>query len=90
MFINRILTVLRNAPHLGTVYLPSAFFRDIHWSNIFLQIFNGMVEIQNKIQKPQEIFVDASVCEVGVKWNDEIFSCVLPDNFKNGWFCCPF
>ena len=36
IFINRILAVLRNAPHKGVVQLPSAFFRDINWCNRFL------------------------------------------------------
>ena len=70
IFINRILTVLRNTPQKGMIQLPSAFFRDINWCNMFLERFNGTVEIHKKFQKPQQVFVDASLHEVGAKWGD--------------------
>ena len=44
IFINRILTVLRNTPQKGMIQLPSAFFRDINWCNMFLERFNGTVD----------------------------------------------
>ena len=82
IFINRILTVLRNAQQKGMVQLPSAFFHDINWCNTFLQIFNGTVEIQKKFKTTHQIFVDASFYEVGAKWDDQVFSCTIPNNLK--------
>ena len=82
IFINRILTVLRNAPQKGTIQLPSAFFRDINWCNRFLQSFNGTVEIHKKFQKPQQIFVDASLQEVGAKCSYKVYSCIIPEVLK--------
>ena len=49
---------------------------------MFLQRFNGTVEIHKKFQKPQQVFVDASLHEVGAKWGDKIFSCTIPDVLK--------
>ena len=50
---------------------------------MFLQVFHGTVEIHDKLKKkPQQMFVDASLYEVGAKWNDQVFSCAIPDNLK--------
>ena len=49
---------------------------------MFLQRFNGTVEIHKINLKPQQIFVDASLHEVGAKWGDQIFSCTIPDTLK--------
>ena len=45
LFLNRILATLCKTPPSGHIQLPNDFCKDINWFNLFLDIFNGSVEI---------------------------------------------
>ena len=83
LFVNRMLAVLRNAPVSGLFPLPGMFYKDIAWFNKFLAEFNGIVKIhRNKLQK-YNVFVDASLQQVGAIWERQVYSCNIPDRIKN-------
>ena len=41
LFINRMLTTLRNTPSTGHFKIPVSFHRDVQWFDKFLEHFNG-------------------------------------------------
>ena len=82
LFVNRILTTLRNAPAMGNFRLPGLIYKDIAWFNKFLQKFNGVVKIHTKNTPHYNVFVDASLQQVGGIWNKKVYSCNIPDRIK--------
>ena len=48
LFVNRIVTVLSNAPASGMFKLPGMFYKDIRWFNKFLEEFNDVIKIHAK------------------------------------------
>ena len=83
LFLNRILTVLRNTPATGVKPLPDMFFRDITWFNKFLNIFNGQVNFYSQVQKHKEVWIDASLMQVGAKYENYVYSSDIPQELKN-------
>ena len=82
-FVNRMLAVLRNAPVSGFFVLPGMFYKDIAWFNKFLADFNGIVKIHNNEVQKQNVFVDASLQQVGGIWRKQVYCCNIPDRIKN-------
>ena len=83
IFLNRILQVLRNTPMKGYTPLPLSFFKDLSWFNAFLDIFNGSVEIHTKNSPKFQVFVDASLQQVGAYADQEVYVCDVLQSIKN-------
>ena len=43
MFLNRLLTLLRDNAYNDTIFLSKEFFKDRNWFSLFLKQFNGVV-----------------------------------------------
>ena len=82
LFLNRILAVLRGTPASG-VKLPDMFFKDIAWFNNFLEIFNGQVKFYSEMQKCKQVWADASLMQIGAKYENGVCSCDIPQELKN-------
>ena len=83
IFLNRILQVLRNTPVKGSRPLPLSFYKDLAWFNAFLDIFNGSVEIHTKDSPKFQVFVDASLHQVGAYADNEVYVCDVLQSIKN-------
>ena len=67
---------------MGNFRLPGLIYKDIAWFNKFLQKFNGVVKIHTKNTPHYNVFVDASLQQVGGIWNKKVYSCNIPDRIK--------
>ena len=83
LFLNRILTVLLNTPATGVKKLPDMFFKYIAWFNNFLEILNGQVKFYSQVQKRKEVWVHASLMQVGAKYENCVYSYDIPEELKN-------
>ena len=83
LFLNRILSVLRQAPDRGYILLPRGFFKDIAWFNKFLDQFNGVVAMHGKDVSHHEIFVDASLKMVGGYFKGKVYAIEIPEPIQN-------
>ena len=79
LFTNRILNTLRNAPRVGKVILQADFFKDIKWFTTFLETFNGSVKIHGDHQPAKVLCVDASLVALGAKFENKVYSLVIPN-----------
>ena len=83
LFLNRILSVLRQAPDRGYILLPRGFFKDIAWFNKFLDQFNGVVAMHRKDVVQHEIFIDASLKMVGGYFQGKVYAVEIPEPIQN-------
>ena len=83
LFLNRILSVLRQAPDRGYILLPRIFFKDIAWFNKFLDQFNGVVAMHRKDVSQNEIFVDVSLKMVCGYFKGKVYAIEIPEPIQN-------
>ena len=83
LFLNRILSVLRQAPDRGYILLPRGFFKDIAWFNKFLDQFNGVVAMHRTNVIQHEISVDASLKMVGGYFQGKVYAIEIPEPIQN-------
>ena len=74
LFTIRILKTLKNAPRYGNIAVSLEFFRDINWFNVFLDKFNGSVEIHMNNQLTREIHVDSSLQGMGAFFEGQVYT----------------
>ena len=79
LFINRILKVLRSCPAKGKYSIPIDMFKDIRWFTVFLQDFNGTINIHRQPNFTENIYVDACLTGVGAKYKDIVYFCEIPE-----------
>ena len=82
LFINRILKVLCSCPAKGKYSIPIDMFKDIRWFTVFLQDFNGIVNIHQQPNFTDNIYVDACLTGVGAKYKDLVYICKIPEFLK--------
>ena len=75
LFVNRILSTLREAPATGRIELSQAFHSDVAWFNAFLPKFNGKVYF-NKASKPPitNLYVDACLTGMGGALGSSVYA----------------
>ena len=78
MFLNRILATLRKTPLSGHIQRPTDFYKDINWFNLFLETFNGLVEIHQVNKVPLQVYVDASLRMVGGYFQSTVYAVEVP------------
>ena len=83
LFVNRILSLLRNALAKGTIKLPQSFFKDIAWFQKFLNFFNGSVEIHPTHTAIGKAYVDASLQRIGGIYGNKVYTCPIPLLIRN-------
>ena len=74
LFTNRILKTLKNAPKYDNIVLSPEFFRDINWFSVFMDKFNGSVEIHMNNQLTREIYVDSSLQGMGAFFEGQVYA----------------
>ena len=65
LFINRILTKIRDAPDKGFVKLDDEFYKDIRWFIAFIKRFNGAVFFNKSVVQHVNVYLDASLAGLG-------------------------
>ena len=79
-FINRMLTLFRNASDKRRIHLNSDFHKDLAWFLAFLPRFNGITYI-NKPNLPYNhtLHIDASLTGLGGIWNNQVYATPIFD-----------
>ena len=83
LFVNRVLTTLRNAPMAGWTYLNEAFYRDIAWFSKFMEDYNGVTKIHKQQQPDVNLYVDACLQDVGAYTHGRVYHKRIPLCYKN-------
>ena len=78
LFLNRTLATLRKTPLSGHIQLPTDFYKDINWFNLFLDTFNNLVEIHQVYLVPFQVYVDVSLCIVGGYLQGKLYAVEVP------------
>ena len=75
IFINRMLTLLRNNAHKKKITLNHDFFQDLRWFLTFLPNFNGITCISKAmIPEDHTLYVDASLTGLGGVWSNRVYA----------------
>ena len=75
LFVNRILTVLRLSPEVGTIFIGGEVRKDLAWFNLFLKEFNGSVSFKKHIVNTKiRLFVDASLTGLGGCHDNRVYA----------------
>ena len=77
IFLNRLLSTLREQCDSPVVIPSQGFYLDILWFLCFVKQCNGVV----RFRRPsvfQEVFVDATLQAVGGVWRTRAYSEILP------------
>ena len=81
-FLNRMLQLLRQHTSKSTIFLNSAFHRDLNWFNTFLLQFNGVTFFDYK-QPDHTVYLDACLTGFGAAFANNIYALSIPLGFKN-------
>ena len=83
LFSNRMLQLLRQCPIKGHITISQGFWKDLNWFLIFMEQFNGSVEMYLRDTYTYEIYVDASLQGLGAKLENMVYAisilCTLKD-----------
>ena len=82
LFVNRILTLMREIPDKGRIGLTNAFYKDINWFCQFLDAFNGVVAIPKKLVLPKTVFIDACLQGFGAYYDRNVYFEPVPTAFR--------
>ena len=77
-FLNGILATLCKTPLSGHIQLPTDFYKDINWFNLFLDTFNALVEIHQVNKVPLQVYVDVSLRMVGGYFQGKVYAVEVP------------
>ena len=80
MFLNRMLMLLRENFEKDTIFLNTAFFKDLNWFYTFLRQFNGVVYDIKPVQA--ELHLDASLTGMGGIFITSVMLSQFQKNFK--------
>ena len=82
LFLNRILATLRKTPLSDQIQLPTGFYKE-KLENLFLDTFNGLVKILQVNKIHLQVYVDASLCMVGVYFQGKVYAVEVPIAIPN-------
>ena len=83
LFVNRVLTTLRNAPTSGRINLDEAFYRDITWFCKFMESYNGVSKIHTQREPEIDLYVDACLLAVGAYSHGKVYNKNIPICYKS-------
>ena len=83
LFVNRVLTTLRNAPGSGSISLDELFYRDIAWFVKFMQHYNGVTKIPEQTKPEVDLYVDACLLAVGAYSQGKVYHKNIPYCYKS-------
>jgi hypothetical protein len=78
LFVNRMLSTLREAPGKGTCSLSPDFRKDLRWFAVFLPMYNGIYLIKPSV-KIHDIHIDYSDNICGAYFGDSSFHVCRPN-----------
>ena len=81
-FLNRMLILLRENFEKDTIFLNTAFFKDLNWFHTFLRQFNGVVYYDIKPVQAA-LHLDASLTGMGGIFENQCYALPIPKNFQN-------
>ena len=76
-----MLMLLRENFEKDTIFLNTAFFKDLNWFYTFLRQFNGVVYYDIKPVQA-ELHLDASLMGMGGIFDNQCYALPIPQNFK--------
>ena len=79
-FLNRMLQLLRDNFESNSIILTPDFFKDLHWFQTFLQIYNG-VTIYHVTPLFENIHLDASLTGLGGHFKNYVYALHIPANY---------
>jgi hypothetical protein len=75
LFVNRVIALLRIAPHNGFVHVGYEFKRDLEWFCRFAQTYNGITRFdKNTVFIDYEVYTDASLSGIGARVNNKVYA----------------
>jgi hypothetical protein len=75
LFVNRIIALLRIAPHNGLVHVGQEFRRDLEWFCRFAQVYNGITRFDKSIILiDYEVYTDASLNGIGAHCGNRVYA----------------
>ena len=78
--LNRMLQLLRDNFDSNTVVLTSEFFKDLHWFQTFLRVYNG-VTIYHISPLYEDIHLNASLTGLGGQFKNYVYALAVPQNY---------
>ena len=77
VFLNRMLTLLKNNHNSARIKLNKDFYQDLHWFNTFLQTYSGVTYYDTR-KVSDTIYLDASLTAMGGVYNHMIYTLPFP------------
>jgi hypothetical protein len=75
LFVNRIIALLRIAPHNSLVHVAHVFRRDLEWFCRFAQVYNGITQFDKSIIFiDNEVYMDASLNGIGARFCNKVYA----------------
>ena len=82
VFLNRMLTLLRDNVNNNTIYLSEEFFKDLNWFSLFLKQFNGVVFYDVR-PISADLCLDACLTGLGGVFGRQCYALPLPRDFHS-------
>jgi hypothetical protein len=84
LFVNRIIALLRIAPHNGLIHVGQEFKRDLEWFCRFAQVYNGITRFdKNIIFIDYEVYTDASLSGIGARFENKVYAYPIEGRGEN-------
>jgi hypothetical protein len=84
LFVNRIIALLRIAPHSGFIHIGHDFKRDLIWFIQFAKHYNGITQFKVQYHQPDfEIYTDASFSGLGAAMGNLVYEFPINEDKTN-------
>ena len=87
LFLNRMLTILRECPDIGNITLSSEFCKDLQWFRQYVACTNGLSMMEEDSRQSIHIYMNACITVCSVLCQKDAYHAVFPEQegSYHGW-----